>query len=213
MLMSGETVQSQYAASPIIYLLAESARIRIAPDADIELFYQSIFDIGTAQGVGLDIWGRILGIGRFMDVLDVGEYFGFFEANYDPFDMAPFWAGDGATNRYSLTDDAYRELLLWKAMANIATADTATLNQLLLGLFPNQDIVVHEIGIMAIELYIFFPLEPYQRSVLRNYGLLAKGAGVGLKWVEIPYPVFGFNEANYEPFNVAPFWCENYQEV
>lgn len=213
MLLPGQTIQSQYAASPVIRALVESARVRIAPDADMALFYQSIFDIGTAQGVGLDIWGTILGIGRYVDVADIDDYFGFLEADYEPFDAAPFWTGDGVTNRYALSDDAYRELLLWKAMANISTADAASLNGLLLGLFPGQDIVVHEIGIMSIELYIFFSLEPFQRSILRNYGLLAKGAGVGLKWVEIPYPVFGFNEADYEPFDSAPFWSENYQEA
>lgn len=213
MLLPGETVQSQYAASPTIRALAESARVRIAPDADIALFYQSIFDIATAQGVGLDIWGRILGIGRSVDVEAEGAYFGFEEADYDPFDTSPFWMRDGVTERYTLSDGAYRELLMWKAMANIATADAASLNHLLLALYPGQDIVVHEWGVMAIDLYIFFPLLPWQRTILYNYGLLAKGAGVGLRWVEIPTPVFGFAEANYEPFDSAPFWATHYTEV
>lgn len=80
-------------------------------------------------------------------------------------------------------------------------------------LFPGQDIVVHEWGVMALELYIFFPLLPWQRAILRNYGLLAKGAGVGLNWVEIPSPVFGFAEADYEPFDTAPFWGTYSKEV
>lgn len=213
MLIPGETVQSQYAESPAIRALIESARVRIAPDADIALFYQSIFDIETAQGVGLDIWGRILGIGRSVEVEAEQTYFGFEEAGYDPFDVSPFWMRGGATEQYTLSDDAYRELLLWKAMANIATADAAALNRLLLSLFPGQDIVVHEWGIMAIQLYIFSPLLPYQRTILRNYGLLAKGAGVGLNWVEIPVPAFGFSEAGYEPFDSAPFWATHYTEV
>lgn len=213
MLQPGETIQSQYAASPTIRALAESARIRIAPDADIALFYQNIFDIATAQGVGLDIWGRILGIGRSIEVEARREYFGFNTADYDPFDTSPFYTGGGATERYDLSDDSYRQLLLWKAMANIATADAASLNHLLLALYPGQDVVIHEWGVMALELYIFFPLLPWQRTILRNYGLLAKGAGVGLKWVEIPTPVFGFAEANYEPFDSAPFWATHYTEV
>lgn len=213
MLLPGETIQSQYAASPIIRALADSARIRIAPDADIALFYRTIFDIATAEGVGLDIWGRILGIGRSIDVDAERDYFGFNQADYDPFDTSPFYTGEGATERYTLSDDAYRQLLLWKAMANIATADAATLNRLLAALFPGEDIVVREWGIMALELYIFFPLAPWQRAILRNYGLLARGAGVGLNWVEIPSPVFGFAEADYEPFDTAPFWATHYTEV
>lgn len=212
MLLPGQTVQSQYAASPTLRALVESARVRIAPDADIALFYQSIFDIATAQGVGLDIWGRILGIGRSVAVEATRAYFGFEEADYDPFDVSPFWLRDGATERYTLSDDAYRELLLWKAMANIATADAATINRLLLLLFPGQDIVIHDWGNMSIELYVWFPLLPYQRTILRNYGLLARGAGVGWGWAEIPLPVFGFAEADYEPFDTAPFWATHYTE-
>lgn len=212
MLLPGETVQSQYAASPTIRALVESARVRLAPDADIALFYRSIFDIATAQGVGLDIWGRILGIGRSVAVEAARAYFGFEEADYDPFDVSPFWLRDGATERYTLSDEAYRELLLWKAMANIATADAAAINRLLLLLFPGQDIVIHDWGNMSIELYVRFPLTPYQRTILRNYGLLARGAGVGWGWAEIPLPVFGFAEADYEPFDTAPFWATHYTE-
>lgn len=206
MLQPGETIQSQYSDSPIIRAIAESARLRLAPDADIELFYKMIFDIETAQGKGLDIWGRILGIGRQMEIETSPNSFGFEESGYEPFDTAPFYAGEATTALYSLADEPYRTLLLWKALANIATADAATLNHLLSRLFPGKEIVVREAGIMAIELYIYFPLEPWQRAILKGYGLMGKGAGVELKWTEIPYPVFGFNEAGYEPFNTAPFW-------
>lgn len=205
-----ETIQSQYAASPTITALVTAFNTRIDPKADIQLFYDCIFNISTAQGIGLDWWGRILGIGRAIDIQVTDDYFGFYEADYDSFDESPFFTGDGVTQRYELTDDAYRELLLWKAMANIATADASTLNHLLLSMFPGQDIVIHESGIMTLELYIFFPLEPWQRSILDNYGLIAKGAGVGLSWVEIPYPVFGFAEAGYSPFDNDPFWNGTY---
>lgn len=200
------TIQSQYSASKTIIGLVQSARVRISPWADINLFYQNIFDIETAQGIGMDIWGRILGIGRLVDVEETGDWFGFEEAGYDPFNTSPMWDGNTTTQQTRLADDAYRYLLMWKALANISTADAASLNNLLIGLFPGQDVVVHEIGPMEIQLYIYFPLEPYQRAILREYGLWAKGAGVGFGWVEIPTPVFGFNEANYEPFDNAPLW-------
>lgn len=212
MLLPGETVQSQYSASATILALVESARVRIAPDADIRLFYDSIFNIETAQGIGLDIWGRILGIPRLLDVEDTGDWLGFEESDYDPFDTSPMWDGNDRTQGVTLADDAYRQLLMWKALANISTADAASLNTLLTALFEGQDICVHEIGTMAIELYIFFPLEPFQRAILKQYGLFAKGAGVGFNWTEIPLPVFGFAETEYyEPFDVAPFWAgQNY---
>lgn len=200
------TIQSQYSASATIKALAEGFRKHIRPDADIELFYRTIFDIETAEGIGLDIWGRILGIGREINVDAQLDYFGFEEADYDPFDNTPFYNGEGVTNFYSLDDEAYRALLMWKAAANIATSDAASLNFLLSQLFPGKEIVVHEAGIMAIDLFIYFPLEPWQRAILKSYGLMGRGAGVLLNWVEIPLPVFGFNEADYEPFDSAPFW-------
>ncbi len=207
MLQPGETIQSQYAASPVVRALAESARIRIAPDADIGLFYKSMFNIATAEGVGLDIWGRILGIGRKVDLTELSDFFGFDGSDNAPFDQAPFWDGSERPNGvYELADDAYRQLLLWKAMANISAADAASLNTLLQGLFPGRNIVVYETGVMALELALYFPLEPWQRTILKNFGLMAKGAGVELNWLEIPYPVFGFNEAGYDPFDAEPFW-------
>lgn len=207
MLPSGETIQSQYSASRTIRALADSARVRIAPDADIALFYANIFNIATARGAGLDVWGRILGIGRKVDITELSDFFGFYGSDNEPFDQAPFWDGSARpTGVYELADDAYRQLLLWKAMANIAAADAASLNNLLQRLFPGRNIVVYETGIMELTLFLYFPLEPWERTILKNYGLIAKGAGVELKWVEIPYPVFGFNEAGYDPFDSEPFW-------
>lgn len=209
MLKEGESVQSQYAASPVIRALADSARIRIAPDADIQLFYERIFNIHTAEGAGLDIWGRILGIGRKIDITDTTEFFGFQGSDQQPFNQAPFWDGsDQPTGVYELADNAYRQLLLWKAMANIAAADAASLNALLQGLFPGRNIAVYERPgeVMSIDLYLYFPLEPWERTILKNYGLIAKGAGVELNWREIPFPCFGFAEAGYDPFNSEPFW-------
>lgn len=206
MLKPGETVQSQYAASPIILALVESLRATIAPDADIALFYDMVFNVATAQGVGLDIWGRIVGIGRVLAIEEVEEFFGFEEADFEPFDQAPFYTGVADTRNVALSDDAYRALILWKAAANIGRADAASLNALLQALFPGREIFVLESGVMAIRLFIWTLLEPYQRSILRNYGLIAKGAGVKLEWIEIPLPVFGFNEAGYEPFDQGQFY-------
>jgi len=200
------TIQSQYSASQTIIALVESSRVNILPDADIELFYKNIVDIETAQGVGLDIWGRILGIGRNLDIEETDGWFGFAEADYEPFGYGPFWDGAIITQQTPLADDAYRVLLMWKALANIATADAASLNALLQGLFAGQEIVVRERDVMEIELYIYFQLEPYQKAILDSFGLMGRGAGVGMTWTEIPLPVFGFAEADYEPFNQAPFW-------
>ena len=53
-------IQSQYAASVRITALLQSAKDHILPDADIALFYDTIFNVETAQGYGLDVFVGIL---------------------------------------------------------------------------------------------------------------------------------------------------------
>lgn len=64
-----KTIISQYANSPIICALIERMNEWIDPRADIEQFYNMVFNVATAQGYGLDVWGRIVGIGRHFDIL------------------------------------------------------------------------------------------------------------------------------------------------
>ena len=55
---------SQYSASPTIYQILADFRENIDPTPDIWTFYDNVFNIATAQGVGLDIWGAIIGMDR-----------------------------------------------------------------------------------------------------------------------------------------------------
>jgi hypothetical protein len=75
-------IQSQYAASEKILALAAAFQDRIDPEADVELFYRKMFDIYTAEGMGLDNWGVILGIGRAIPGPYQGPCFGF-EVTFD----------------------------------------------------------------------------------------------------------------------------------
>lgn len=218
------TIQSQYSASQRIISLVESSRIRILPDTDILLFYEKIFNIETAEGVGLDIWGRILGMSRYLTENEQDDWFGFNEADFEPFNQSPFWNGQRNEKTYLLNDAEYRSLLMWKALANISIASASSLNILLREMFENKDIFIQEeyapsvsgnglvriCAPMEIRLYIFFELNTFQRAVLEQYGLFAKGAGVGFKYIEIQEPCFGFSEAGYEPFGQGVFWNGGY---
>ena len=55
--MTSEAIQSQYAASVRVLALAEGFQLRLDPTEDIDLFYNKIFNILTAEGPGLDAWG------------------------------------------------------------------------------------------------------------------------------------------------------------
>lgn len=202
-----QTIQSQYAASPHITRLVENLNAILDPQSDIALFFRTIFDVSTAEGVGLDIWGQIVGVHRQMNVEAVEECFGFEGSNLEPFNQGIFYEKDLAVGVYSLTDDAFRTLILWKAWANIATADMATLNDLLQKLFPTKIIFAQETGVMQIRITSASPLEPYERAILRTYGLFMKAAGVGFSWLEVPDVYLGFVKSfELGTFGQAPFY-------
>ena len=62
------TLQSQYANSPTIVQLATNMNSYLDPIANIDAFYDNVFNILTAVGEGLDIWGRILQFGRVVNI-------------------------------------------------------------------------------------------------------------------------------------------------
>ena len=199
-----ETILSQYSTSPHILELSKDFALRIDPSPDIDTFFEKIFDIETAQGWGLDNWGRILGVPRGVQVATV-DWFGYYGSNLQPWNNAPFYNDAQATNNYPLTDEAYRKLLLYKAAANIGTADAATINRLLSQIFPTFDHVVDNLD-MSIRAVFSDYLQPVEIGILNTYGALNKGAGV--QWVYLsvnPDEVFGFDNSGFQPFDQGVF--------
>lgn len=73
------TVLSQFANSPILTGLIESLSAQLDQRGNFNAFYRQIWDIATAEGYGLDVWGRIVGVNRILSVT-TGQFFGFSEA-------------------------------------------------------------------------------------------------------------------------------------
>lgn len=201
-----DTIQSQYAASRTICALIASFFDRINPGDDIELFFDKIFNVMTAEGCGLDIWGRIVGANRTIAVPVSGDvFFGFALSGLSPFNQAPFYNADSATTTYIIPDAAYRQLILWRAMANIASADACAINRLLSALYDGKSVYVIETGIMQVRLIIEDILTPYEQALLSQYGIPALGAGVGFDAYVAPYPTFGFDGSGLNPFDNGTF--------
>jgi hypothetical protein len=214
-------IQSQYAASEKILALAAGFQDRIDPEVDVELFYRKMFDIYTAEGMGLDNWGVILQIGRTIPGPYMGDCFGFDGSGLAPFDQLPFVPDSGsgaAVTMITLDDELYRLLLLYKALANISASDAATQNKLLsvlidtgIGGFGNAHggrvpAYVLEIDTMVIRWVFEDFMTPLQLAVFRVAGTLARGAGVGWELYAInPGRVFGFDGSGMQPFSQAPF--------
>jgi hypothetical protein len=209
-----QTIISQYNPESTIYQLIQGMNENIDPRADIDAFYDFVFNVETAQGFGLDIWGRIVDISRYLTIPNNVEYFGFVEQNQAaqefvyPFDEMPFYSGEEpATQTYRLSDDAYRRLILLKAMANIASTNARSINQILQNLFQDRGrCYVNDLGSMSMRYTFEFILTKYEVAIITQSGALPRPAGVGALVANISLPVFGFSESTgCTPFGEGTF--------
>ena len=176
-----QTIISQYGCSPTILALIEKLNLAIDPHADIDRFYAWIFNIETAQGFGLDIWGRIVGVNRIIQT----------------------------SPPTTLDDDQFRSLILLKALSNISVATSPAINILLQDWIGSEGkAYVNDLGNMEIRYSFEFLLQPYQIDIITQSGIFLRSAGVGGWVVATVYPVFGFSEMGTDwaaPFDQEPF--------
>lgn len=205
-----KTIISQYGNSATITQLIQFMNQYIDPRADFEQFYNYVWNVETAQGFGLDIWGKIVGVGRELNIPSTNPYFGFNEGlDYFPFNEGTFYNGENQTQVYTLADDAYRQLILVKALANISATTAPAINQLLQNLFPGRGrSYVNDLGNMQMRYTFEFPLEPFEYAIVTQSGALLRPAGVLTYIAVFPFPnIFGFSEAGSTsaPFDEGVF--------
>jgi len=183
MLNPEQTILNQYANSPRIAALVDYTNGWVDPGADLDAFYDYVWNVETAQGFGLDIWGRIVNIPRQITIQPLPDYLGFEEAlpGSFPFNQEPFYDGPHSGGVYNLTDDAYRVLIMTKALANISSFTAPSMNALLSFLFAGRgDCHVEELGGMAIKYVFNFALQPWEASVIQQPDLMPRPAGVSV---------------------------------
>lgn len=210
-----QTILSQYANSPTLVQLIKNMDDYIDPGADIDAFYNLIWNVDTAVGKGLDIWGKIVGLenGRKLTIPTTEINFGFSEAgtaSAQPFDQGVFYSGTPGTQTYVLQDAPFKTLILAKAMANITDCSIPSINQLLQNLFAGRGrCYVNDLGNMQMRYTFEFPLEPWEVAIVQQSGVLPRPTGVLASMVQVPIPnVFGFAEAGASaaPFDQGTFY-------
>lgn len=173
---------SQYRSSPILTTILSNLNQNLDPTADLTNFYNTIWNVATATGYGLDVWGRIVGVTRYLNVPNTFSFFGFNGGPGVPFGAGVFYTGGGggATTQVTLTDDAFRTLILLKARANITNCSAQSLNVLLAGLFgaKGRCYVDDSAGGMTFVFVFKFFLSPEDFSILSQSGVLPRPAGV-----------------------------------
>lgn len=171
-----QTVLSQYANSPVLLELINDFSAWLDPGPRFAQFYDLIWNIDTAVGFGLDVWGRILGVGRVLQVPS-GEYIGFQQQDEAvPFGFGILYRGVGGSDNAVLTDEAYRQLLLAKAALNITDASIPAINLILLRLFG--DGYVRDNLDMTMTYVFSAALDPVQTAIVFSSGVLPKPCGV-----------------------------------
>lgn len=227
MLNFEETICSEYANSPTLLQLITNMNDYVDPRTNLINFYNLIWNVDTAVGFGLDIWGRIVGVSRVVPIPGTAGTFGFDNVDRPP-DWenfgnvnssgagGPFFAGQVITGGFTLNDDSYRTLILTKALANISTTTAPALNKLLQNLFPGRGRAYTldlgksnaSAGGMAMRYVFEFPLSTIEYAILAFSGVLPHPAGVLVSILVIPGGSFGFEEQGslVKPFDFGSFY-------
>jgi hypothetical protein len=236
----------QYAASPVIQTLVADRSSYFATGWE-DQFYTNVWNVDTANGFGLDIWGRIVVIGRNVITEFTDTTFGYYEAwsgssgvipppgpvivnpiafvvgvppasatddRITPFDDAPFYEGIQATETITLSDDAYRKLILAKALSNISDCTMPSLNKALRFLFDGSDsrrCYATTSNLMDLSFVFEFQLTPVEKTLAVYSGVIPRPAGVKLTIVQVDVGgTFGFAEAEtWQPFDHGVFFGDD----
>jgi hypothetical protein len=176
------TIISQYSDSPILTSLITSFNAAVDQTQNINNLYDMIWNIQTAQGYGLDVWGRIVGVIRTLAFPTGATYLGFEEAgsSWTGFGQGGLYSGaQGLTTNYNLSDADFRRLILAKAAGNISNGSIPALNAILMALFPNRgSVYVADNQNMSLTLTFPFALTPVQLAIVSLSGVLPIPAGI-----------------------------------
>lgn len=206
------TMISQYGNSPTLLALLNSFDDSVDPSRDLDAFYSYVWDVLTAQGFGLDIWGKIVGVGRELTIPGDLTFLGYQEAvDWQPFGQAPLYPGDQPTETYVLADDAYRTLILVKALTNISDCTSQTLNRMLQTMFAGRGrCYVTDTGSMEMRFVFEFELEPFEIAIMTKSGVVPRPAGVLVNVFQADIPTtFGFHEGAAQPFGSGVFFTSS----
>lgn len=170
----------QYDNSPIIQSIIGNWSDNFDTSALIDNFYNTCFNINTCTGIWLDLWGVKVDVPRGLQVPSTEVTFGFNESGNDwlPFNDGVFYNSD-ATQSYSLSDEAYRALILSKAAANITSCTAKSINDWLNKSYGTRgNCYCHDNNDMTGTYYFNFSLLPWEISILTKSDLLPRPAGV-----------------------------------
>lgn len=171
-----KTIIRQYEDSPIINAVVTSYTQTIDARYLFDSFYTHIWNIDTANSQGLDIWGRIVGVSRYLTLTNQ-DYFGF-DPDFDPFNESPFFNGSSITNTFILDNDDFRRVIKAKALNNISKTTIPGIDKVLDLLYGHRGVTYAKVTGNH-ELTYVFKFEPtdLDQAIASAPDLLPKPAG------------------------------------
>jgi hypothetical protein len=170
------TLISQYANSPVLLGIIDRLAAMLDRGSLIDDFYDLVWNVATAAGWGLDVWGRIVGVSRVLRIPADVPHFGFAE---QPLDQAIFYGGGIVTKNFYLTDDAFRRLVLAKAALNVSDGSIPSINAAMRALFPDRgNSHVRDDGGMAMTYVFGSQPSAVELAIIAQAGVLPKPIGV-----------------------------------
>lgn len=141
-------------------------------------FYNNIYNLDTAQGIGLDLWGQRLNFPRTIKYID--------ETNQQE-------------SSITLQDDEYRLILQVVTLKLYTQMTVPGINKTLKELFSYYNANAYTIDNkdMTYVNYIFvWEIPEYMKQAFNNYDLLPHPLAVGTTYKEAFYQIFGFKGQN-----------------
>ena len=191
-----EQIQAQYRDSNIKELISGIIEIKrkyiyIA----IKSLLNDNLSISTAKGVGLDLWGNLLHLSRYIPS-DKGNNYAYFNFNSKNFKTngGLIFYNANKPNYASLDDLYYRQLLLILYQGYFLNSDIPNLT-----LFSREslstygDLYIRDSLKMDWQIYVFNSKIPaWLNFMMSNFDILPRPAGVGSKIIERIVRRFGF---------------------
>lgn len=191
-----EQIQAQYRDTNIKELISGIIEIkRKYIYMAIKSLLNDNLSISTAKGVGLDLWGNLLHLSRYIpsDKGDNYAYFNFNSKNFKTNGGLIFYNAN-RPNYGTLDDLYYRQLLLIVYQGYFLNSSIPTLNQFTLeSLADYGSVYVRDSTDMSYQVYLFNSQIPkWLNFMMSNYDILPRPAGVGTKLQERIVRRFGF---------------------
>lgn len=163
-----------------------------------ENWVRDVFDLRTANAFGLKVWSIILGVPLtvVLDPTAPGKpTFGFGVHNRN-FGHGNF--SSSTSQNASLTLAQQRLVLQLRYFKLVSRCTVPEINRILAFVFQGQGkVYVLDPLDMTFVIYVFDFVPGSQLTfILEEYDLLPRPAGVGVKYITITRPVFGFNQYN-----------------